>query len=94
MGGHLKAAGFTASTADTLDPAKASNATDYTRACAYYNRLTFLNENSEVQMELAESVETTDAKVWTVKLKSGRRVPRRQDALRRRRRLLAPPPPR
>jgi peptide/nickel transport system substrate-binding protein len=71
MGGHLKAAGFTASTADTLDPAKASNATDYTRICAYYNRLTFLNENSEVQMELAESVETTDAKVWTVKLKSG-----------------------
>ncbi|MCE3250983.1 MAG: extracellular solute-binding protein, family 5 [Geminicoccaceae bacterium] len=71
MGGHLKAAGFTASTADTLDPAKGSNATDYTRACAYYNRLTFLNENSEVQMELAESVETTDAKVWTVKLKSG-----------------------
>jgi len=71
MGGHLKAAGFTASTADTLDPAKGSNATDYTRACAYYNRLTFLNENSEVQMELAESVETTDAKVWTVTLKSG-----------------------
>ena len=45
--------------------------TDYTRACAYYNRLTFLNETSEVQMELAESVETTDAKVWTVTLKPG-----------------------
>lgn len=71
MGGHLKAAGFTASTADTLDPAKASNATDYVRICAYYNRLTFLNEKGEVQMELADSVETTDAKVWIIHLKSG-----------------------
>jgi peptide/nickel transport system substrate-binding protein len=69
MGGHLKAAGFTASTADTLDPAKASNATDYVRCCAYYNRLTFLPQNGEVQMELAESIETSDAKTWTIKLK-------------------------
>ena len=93
MGGHLKAAGFTASTADTLDPAKASNATDYMRICAYYNRLTFLNENSEVQMELAESVETTDAKVWTVKLKSGVEFHDGKTPLRRGRGLLAPPPP-
>ena len=69
MGGHLKAAGFAASTADTLDPAKASNATDYVRCCAYYNRLTFLPENGEIQMELAESVETSDAKTWTITLK-------------------------
>ena len=43
------------------------------RCCAYYNRLTFLDKNGEAQMELAESVESTDAKVWTVKLKQGRR---------------------
>lgn len=71
MGGHMKVAGYISSTADTLDPAKASNATDYVRICSYYNRLTFLPENGEVQMELAESVESSDAKVWTVKLKKG-----------------------
>lgn len=70
-GGHLRAAGFSASTADTLDPAKASNATDYVRICAVYNRLTFLPENGEVQMELAESIESPDAVVWNIKLKSG-----------------------
>lgn len=70
-GGHFKAAGWSASTADTLDPAKASLSTDYTRCCAYYNRLTFMVENGSVEMELAESIETTDAKVWTVRLKPG-----------------------
>lgn len=70
-GGHLKAAGWSASTADTLDPAKASLSTDYVRCCAYYNRLTFMKEDGSIEMELAESVESDDAKVWTVKLKSG-----------------------
>ncbi|WP_427023027.1 ABC transporter substrate-binding protein [Aureimonas ureilytica] len=68
-GGHLKIAGFSASTADTLDPAKASNATDYSRICALYNRLTFIDGNTQTTMELAESVESQDAKVWTVKLR-------------------------
>jgi peptide/nickel transport system substrate-binding protein len=70
-GGFLKAAGWSSSTADTLDPAKASLSTDYTRCCAFYNRLTFLDENGQVQMELADAVETDDAKTWQVKLKSG-----------------------
>lgn len=70
-GGNLKAAGWSASTADTLDPAKASLSTDYTRCCAFYNRLTFLDENGDVQMELAETVESDDAKTWQVKLRSG-----------------------
>ena len=68
-GGHLKIAGFSASTADTLDPAKASNATDYSRICALYNRLTFIDGSSQTTMELADSVESQDAKVWTVKLR-------------------------
>ncbi len=42
-GGALKAAGWSSSTADTLDPAKASLSTDYVRCCAFYNRLTFLD---------------------------------------------------
>ena len=70
-GGHFKAAGWSASTADTLDPAKASLSTDYVRCCAVYNRLTFLDETGTVNMELAESIDTTDAKVWTITLKSG-----------------------
>lgn len=70
-GGHLKAAGWTSSTADTLDPAKTSNSTDYTRICNVYNRLTFIDETSTPTMELAESIESPDAKVWTVKLRKG-----------------------
>ena len=70
-GGHLKAAGWSASTADTLDPAKASLSTDYVRCCAYYNRLTFLDEGGVAQMELADSITSDDAQTWQVKLKPG-----------------------
>ncbi|MCP4379097.1 MAG: ABC transporter substrate-binding protein, partial [bacterium] len=70
-GGFIKVAGATSSTADTLDPAKASNSTDYSRICAIYNRLTFLDSTGAVQMELAESVDSSDAKTWTVKLRKG-----------------------
>jgi peptide/nickel transport system substrate-binding protein len=70
-GGHLKVAGFTSSTADTLDPAKASNSTDYSRCCAVYNRLSNLDKSGATQMELAESIESADGKVWTVKLRKG-----------------------
>ncbi|MDG1183072.1 MAG: ABC transporter substrate-binding protein, partial [Tateyamaria sp.] len=70
-GGFIKVAGATSSTADTLDPAKASNSTDYSRICSIYNRLSFLDAAGAVQMELADSIESGDAKTWTVKLKSG-----------------------
>ncbi|RCS22566.1 ABC transporter substrate-binding protein [Phyllobacterium salinisoli] len=70
-GGQIKAAGWSSSTADTLDPAKASLSTDYVRCCALYNRLSFLDKSGTTQMELAESIESSDAKVWTVKLRSG-----------------------
>jgi len=70
-GGALRAAGYSASNADTLDPAKASLSTDYVRACSFYNRLTFLDKTGLPQMELAETVETKDAQVWTIKLRKG-----------------------
>ncbi|MET4177143.1 peptide/nickel transport system substrate-binding protein [Bradyrhizobium sp. LA6.1] len=70
-GGTLKAAGWSSSTADTLDPAKASLSTDYVRCCSFYNRLTFLDKAGVPQMELAESIETSDAQSWTIKLKKG-----------------------
>ncbi len=68
-GGHFKAAGWSSSTADTLDPAKASLSTDYVRCCSLYNRLTLLDSSGKLNMELAEGVESTDAKVWSVKIK-------------------------
>lgn len=70
-GGHIRAAGWSTSTADTLDPAASSLSTDYVRACAYYNRLTFLNEAGEIEMELADAIETSDAQTWSITLKSG-----------------------
>ncbi|GJD53067.1 HTH-type transcriptional regulator SgrR [Methylobacterium crusticola] len=70
-GGSLRAAGWSSSTADTLDPAKASLSTDYVRCCSFYNRLTFLDAGGNIQMELAESIESGDAKVWVVKLRKG-----------------------
>ena len=70
-GGSLKAAGWSTSTADTLDPAKASLSTDYVRCCSFYNRLTFLDQSGVPKMELADSIESKDAQTWTVKLKSG-----------------------
>lgn len=70
-GGALKAAGWSSSTADTLDPAKASLSTDYVRCCSLYNRLTFLDQDGAPQMELAEAIESKDAQTWTVKLKKG-----------------------
>ncbi|WP_431324056.1 ABC transporter substrate-binding protein [Rhizobium sp. YTU87027] len=70
-GGAFKAAGWSSSTADTLDPAKASLSTDYVRCCSLYSRLTFLDKSGAPQMELAESIESKDAKTWTVKLRKG-----------------------
>lgn len=70
-GGSFKAAGWSSSTADTLDPAKASLSTDYVRCCSLYNRLTFLDKDGVTQMELAESFDSKDAKTWTVKLRKG-----------------------
>lgn len=70
-GGSIRVAGATSSTADTLDPAKSSNSTDYSRICAFYNRLTFLDGTGAPQMELAESIESDDAKTWIVKLRPG-----------------------
>ncbi|MCR8825865.1 ABC transporter substrate-binding protein [Pseudosulfitobacter koreensis] len=70
VGGTLKAAGWSSSTADTLDPAKATLSTDYVRCCAYYNRLTFLNGEGVVEMELADTIQSSDAQTWEIKLKS------------------------
>ncbi|TMV90800.1 ABC transporter substrate-binding protein [Thioclava sp. BHET1] len=70
-GGNLRAAGWSSSTADTLDPAQASLSTDYVRCCAFYDRLTFLNEAGNVENELATELATDDAQTWQIKLREG-----------------------
>ena len=68
-GGKLRVAGFASSTTDTLDPAKGSNSTDYSRDTTFYNGLTVLDEHLAPQLDLAELIDNDKATVWTVKLR-------------------------
>lgn len=68
-GGKVRIAGFATSTTDTLDPAKGSNSTDYSRQTMFYNGLTYLDESLTPQLELAESIENDKATLWTIKLR-------------------------
>ncbi len=68
-GGRIKVASGSGSNADTLDPAKGSNGTDYTRAFMFYSGLTVLDAALVPQMALAESFATDDALLWTVALR-------------------------
>lgn len=70
-GGRLRVAGATAAATDTLDPAKQSNQTDYSRCNMLYNGLTSLDGSLTPQPALAESWQTKDAKTWVFKLRSG-----------------------
>lgn len=70
-GGKIRVATQSASAADTLDPAKGALATDYVRANMFYNGLTELDSKLGAKLALAEALDTKDAKVWIVKLRSG-----------------------
>ncbi|ALP68251.1 MULTISPECIES: ABC transporter substrate-binding protein [Paraburkholderia] len=71
QGGKIRVATQSSSSADTLDPAKGALGTDYVRANMFYNGLTELDPHLGAKMALAESLETKDATVWVVKLRSG-----------------------
>ncbi|MEX3934473.1 ABC transporter substrate-binding protein [Paraburkholderia phymatum] len=71
QGGKIRVATQSSSAADTLDPAKGALGTDYVRANMFYNGLTELDSHLGAKMALAESLETKDATVWVVKLRSG-----------------------
>ncbi|MDR5774666.1 MULTISPECIES: ABC transporter substrate-binding protein [unclassified Caballeronia] len=71
QGGRIRVATQSSSSADTLDPAKGALGTDYVRGFMIYNGLTELDSHLGAQMSLAESLETKDAIVWVVKLRSG-----------------------
>jgi peptide/nickel transport system substrate-binding protein len=70
-GGTIRVAGSAASIKDTLDPAHASNSTDYSRLSMFYNGLTVFDEKLNPLPDLALSVDSKDAIVWTIKLREG-----------------------
>ncbi len=70
-GGQIRVAAQSASTADTLDPARGSLSTDYVRGFMFYNGLTRLDAKLVPQPELAPSWTTADAKVWSFKIRQG-----------------------
>ncbi|SFE14017.1 ABC transporter substrate-binding protein [Paracidovorax konjaci] len=70
-GGRIRVAGATAAATDTLDPAKQSNQTDYSRGNMIYNGLFTLDGSLSPQPALAESFSTADAKTWVLKLRKG-----------------------
>ncbi|CAM3930305.1 ABC transporter substrate-binding protein [Paracidovorax anthurii] len=70
-GGRIRVAGATAAATDTLDPAKQSNQTDYSRGTMLYNGLFVLDGSLTPQPALAESFSTADAKTWVLKLRKG-----------------------
>ncbi|TPQ38893.1 ABC transporter substrate-binding protein, partial [Burkholderia ubonensis] len=70
-GGKIRVANESSSTADTLDPAKGSTGADYIRFFMFYSGLTQLDASLTPQMNLAESLQTTDAKTWIIKLRKG-----------------------
>jgi peptide/nickel transport system substrate-binding protein len=68
-GGSIRVAVAASSTSDTLDPAKGGTVADFVRHFMFYNGLTTIDASLNPQMELAESITTTDALTWTVKLR-------------------------
>ena len=68
-GGRVRAATTSSSTADTLDPAKGSTATDYTRHNMFYSGLTQLDGTLTPQPALAEEIRNDKATVWKFKLR-------------------------
>ena len=70
-GGRIRVASTASSTADTLDPAKGSLSTDYVRLNMFYNGLTRYDHALAARPELAEVIESSDQKLWRIKLRRG-----------------------
>lgn len=71
VGGRIRVAGIVASTADTIDPAKGGNSSDYMRLFLLYSGLTQYDGALRAQPGLAEAIETDDNIVWTIRLRRG-----------------------
>jgi peptide/nickel transport system substrate-binding protein len=71
MGGRIRVASTNASTADTLDPAKGSTATDYIRHFMLYSGLTQYDGQLRGRPGLADRIVTQDNIVWNIRLRRG-----------------------
>lgn len=71
VGGRIRVAGTTSSTADTLDPAKGANNGDYLRHEMIYSKLTELDGHLRAQPALAERIVSNDQKIWYLQLRKG-----------------------
>lgn len=71
IGGRIRVASTAASTADTLDPAKGGNASDYMRLFMLYSGLTQYDGALRAQPGLAEAIETRDNITWNIRLRRG-----------------------
>lgn len=71
QGGRIRAACMSLSTADTLDPAKASLSSDYARHYMLYNCLTEMDRAQRPVPSLAESISSDDQTLWRVRLRKG-----------------------
>jgi peptide/nickel transport system substrate-binding protein len=70
-GGRIRVATESSSTADTLDPVRSAQTTDYVRIYAHYSCLTTLDAKLVPQPELAETFTTSDALTWSFSLRKG-----------------------
>jgi peptide/nickel transport system substrate-binding protein len=70
-GGRIRVASTSSSTADTLDPARGSLSTDYARHYMVYSGLTQYDSALGAQLALAESIESEDQTLWTIRLRRG-----------------------
>ena len=71
VGGRIRVASPSSSIADTLDPAKGALSTDYTRQYMVYSGLTQYDSSLAAQLGLAAEIDSSDATLWTVKLRKG-----------------------
>jgi peptide/nickel transport system substrate-binding protein len=69
VGGRIRVAYMSISTADTLDPARAGMSTDYARHFLLYSRLFDLSPAMQPVPALAESFATEDLKRWRLTLR-------------------------
>ncbi|MCP3731457.1 ABC transporter substrate-binding protein [Sphingomonas sp. MG17] len=70
-GGRIRIASTNSSTADTLDPAKGSTATDYIRHYMLYSGLTQFDGQLRGRPGLADRMVTQDNIVWNIRLRRG-----------------------
>ena len=71
VGGRIRVASVASSIADTLDPAKGALSTDYARQYMVYSGLTQFDSRLDARPGLAEEITSSDATLWTVKLRRG-----------------------